>query len=159
MIVSGYLPIYKTVIKNKGLKMATRSTIWLQNEDGTVKGIYCHFDGYPSNNGKILLKHYTNKEKIEKLIALGALSKLEAKIEPENGEAHSFESPVDGVCIAYHRDRGKDLHIFELSNVDAIDKYTIEEWGYLFKDNKWYVKDFYDFADWTELTQEICDNN
>jgi len=30
--------------------MATRSNIGIVNEDGSVTGIYCHWDGYPENN-------------------------------------------------------------------------------------------------------------
>ena len=44
--------------------MGTRSTIGLEYPDGTVRGIYCHWDGYPDNNGKILVEHYTTPEKI-----------------------------------------------------------------------------------------------
>lgn len=29
--------------------MSTRSHICYENEDGSVKGVYCHYDGYPSN--------------------------------------------------------------------------------------------------------------
>ena len=48
--------------------MATRSRIGMVKDDGTVESIYCHFDGYPSNNGKILKEHYADKSKVEKLL-------------------------------------------------------------------------------------------
>jgi hypothetical protein len=38
--------------------MGTRSTIALEFADGTVEQVYCHWDGYLSNNGKILQAHY-----------------------------------------------------------------------------------------------------
>lgn len=38
--------------------MGTRSAIVLKREDGKYQGIYCHWDGYPSNNGKILFENY-----------------------------------------------------------------------------------------------------
>jgi len=34
--------------------MATRSRIAIENQDGTVTSIYCHFDGYLSGVGKLL---------------------------------------------------------------------------------------------------------
>ena len=49
--------------------MATRSKIAIEDQDGTVRSIYCHWDGYPSHHGPILLEHYTTQEKVESLIA------------------------------------------------------------------------------------------
>ena len=49
--------------------MATRSRIAIENQDGTVKSIYCHWDGYISHNGKISFENY-DREKLEKLIFL-----------------------------------------------------------------------------------------
>ena len=40
--------------------MSTNSTINIQNEDGTVDSIYCHWDGYLEFNGKLLQQHYTS---------------------------------------------------------------------------------------------------
>jgi hypothetical protein len=87
--------------------MATRSRIGIENQDGTVTSIYCHWDGGPENNGAMLKEHYSDRERVEKLIALGSLSSLSPEIDP-TGE-HSFEKPQVGVTVAYHRDRGEDL--------------------------------------------------
>lgn len=35
--------------------MATRSRIGIENQDGTVTSVYCHWDGYPENNGRICI--------------------------------------------------------------------------------------------------------
>lgn len=40
--------------------MSTRSTIAIENANGTIKKIYCHFDGSISHNGKILAEQYSN---------------------------------------------------------------------------------------------------
>ena len=40
--------------------MATRSTIALLREDGTVAKVYSHWDGYLECNGEILFKYYTH---------------------------------------------------------------------------------------------------
>lgn len=50
--------------------MSTRSTIGIK-ENGIIRSIYCHWDGYPENNGKILYEHYNSKEKVEELLRLG----------------------------------------------------------------------------------------
>ena len=85
--------------------MATRSSISIRNEDGTYTGIYAHWDGYLSNNGRILEQHYTNEEKIRQLMALGSLSSLR----PEIGERQDFNQPTSkDWCLAYGRDRGED---------------------------------------------------
>ena len=43
--------------------MATRSIIAKLDDKG-VQAIYCHNDGYLSNNGKILDQHYTDCSKL-----------------------------------------------------------------------------------------------
>lgn len=56
--------------------MSTRSRIGIRNKDNTITSIYCHWDGYPEWNGKMLLTHYTKLEDVKKLIQLGNLSTL-----------------------------------------------------------------------------------
>ena len=87
--------------------MSTRSHIGIWNEDGSLDVIYCHWDGYPSYNGAVLLRHYQDPEKIRELIALGDISSLAESVKPAEGE-HSFESPQEGVVVAYGRDRHED---------------------------------------------------
>ena len=56
--------------------MATRSTISIENSDGSINTVYCHFDGYISNNGVILQKYYNDREEVEKLVSGGGISSL-----------------------------------------------------------------------------------
>ena len=56
--------------------MSTRSMIGMEMPDKTIKAIYCHFDGYLHGVGKVLNDHYTDPDKVEKLIELGDLSVL-----------------------------------------------------------------------------------
>ena len=113
--------------------MATRSTIAVEHEDGTVSQIYCNWDGYPEYNGKILLEHYTTLEKVEELIGHGDLSTLASNINP-TGE-HS-----DG-CVFYGRDHGeddtnarkhRDVTMYRLAK-------EWQEYNYLFKSGEWYL--------------------
>lgn len=85
--------------------MSTRSRIGIENPDGSVTSIYCHFDGNPEGVGYTLLFSYASEEQVKELIALGDLSYLEARVKP-NG-SHSFKMPEAGVTVAYHRDRGE----------------------------------------------------
>ena len=56
--------------------MATRSTIALEFADGTVGQVYCHFDGYLSNNGRILEQHYSDPFKLRDIMDRGSMSQL-----------------------------------------------------------------------------------
>lgn len=84
--------------------MGTRSRIAVANADGTFTSIYCHWDGYPEHNGRILHEHYGDEAKVQSLMALGNLSSLG----PSLGEKHDFDADgTEDVCTAYGRDRGE----------------------------------------------------
>jgi hypothetical protein len=86
--------------------MATRSHIGVRNTDGTIDYIYCHYDGYPQHNGKILAEHYQNINKVRQLLDLGSLSILSEEI----GEKQDFNDRTthnEKWCLAYGRDRGE----------------------------------------------------
>lgn len=42
--------------------MSTHSYIGVIEEDGTLKYVYCHSDGYPSYLGRMLLTYYNTPE-------------------------------------------------------------------------------------------------
>ena len=78
--------------------MATRSLIGIKLKDNIVKTIYCHWDGYPEHNGKLLIDNYSTPTEIFNLMELGDLSSL-------------AESPDQ--CKAYHRDRNEPWGMVE----------------------------------------------
>jgi hypothetical protein len=94
--------------------------------------VYCHWDGYPSNMGPLLTKHYNTIEKVKELLALGDLSSLGSKVKPEPGQEHSFNKPAPDVTVAYHRDRGEPLRFSGNQS---------EEYNYVFDGNQWYLKE------------------
>jgi len=128
--------------------MGTRSLIGVMDENGFVKGIYCHWDGYPEHNGRILRDHYTTPSKILKLIALGDLSVLGSEIgrkhafsqfEVPEAERAAYEVRTENWCKAYGRDRGetctkaqKYKDIFEFIGDDRGQDYT-----YVYVNGKW----------------------
>ena len=124
--------------------MSTRSHIGIWNEDGTLDVIYCHWDGYPAHNGAVLLHHYQDLDKIRELIALGDISSLAESVKPVEGE-HTFESPQEGVVVAYGRDCHEDG--VSTKHFDEFDEYRklmrseggYIEYVYLYKvaDRKW----------------------
>lgn len=116
--------------------MATRSTIARKTDTG-IESIYCHWDGYPAYNGRILQEHYTNDEKIAELLSLGDLSSLDKDI----GEQHSFDDRPEGACTFYGRDRGE-------TGIDALQHESVDAWlgardisgceyGYLWDGKQW----------------------
>lgn len=141
--------------------MATRSRIGIENEDGTVSSVYCHWDGYPSHNGKVLIAHYSDREKLKELIDLGAISSLKENVSPIEPiediigvrmlkgfkvipkSVHTFDTPQEGVTIAYHRDRGEELQEARIDDsIEAYAESDYEEFGYVFTlYNEWKVVD------------------
>ena len=93
--------------------------------------IYCHNDGYPEHQLPILKEHYNTADKVEALLDLGDLSFLDARIAPAPGEKHSFDAPVRGVTIAYHRDRGeseKSTKARSFRTIKSLTKSAKEAW-------------------------------
>ena len=122
--------------------MATRSTIAIQNEDGTVTSVYCHWDGYPAHNGRILQEHYTDAQTVAELISLGDISSLGERISPTVGSGHTFENGEPGTTVYYGRDRGeRGVAPQKALNADSW-RYTCgQEYDYLYvaSEGAWYV--------------------
>ena len=123
--------------------MGTRSTIALEYADGTVEQVYCHWDGYLSNNGQILLKHYSDPFKLRQLMDLGDLSSLGERL----GTQHAFDKAPEGECTFYLRDRkeqGTGAKSFK-DYADYVENHQYEEYEYILRniDGKavWFVAD------------------
>ena len=119
--------------------MATRSTIAVRLEDGSVRSVYCHFDGYPDGVGAILRDHYTDPAKIERLLDIGDLSVLDVEI----GEKVDFNGRPEGQCLFYGRDRG-ETGINARTHADENEwlgyrKGNACEYGYLWNGAWWVV--------------------
>ena len=136
--------------------MATRSNIGILNEDGTITAIYCHWDGYPEGVGLTLVNHYQDEDKVRELLSLGSLSILGPIIAPPNpnGEitnarvrgiierfnptpVHTFDNPISGITVAYHRDRGEQFDQSSFASENVYNS-SCSDYNYLFKNNQWY---------------------
>lgn len=60
--------------------MSTRSLIGIQINKEEVRYVYCHWDGYPDYNGRILNESYSKKYKINDLIFKGDMSALKENV-------------------------------------------------------------------------------
>lgn len=120
--------------------MGTRSRIGVMHGDN-CKSVYCHWDGYLEHNGNILQAHY-DSARANYLVALGDLSSLGQYIQAAEGLEHSFDKPVDDVCVFYGRDRketGTDFRVDQtfaefLERADGCGA----EYYYIMKDGTWY---------------------
>lgn len=99
--------------------MSTRSAIAMTDGEN-IKGIYCHFDGYPEGVGITLKQYYSDSDKVAELINLGDISTLDEFLVPV-GTQHSFDTPEVGVTTAYGRDRGE-------SGTEARYYTTLQNW-------------------------------
>lgn len=138
--------------------MGTRSTIALEFADGTVQQVYCHWDGYLSNNGRILQEHYSDPFKLRDLIDLGDISSLR----PTVGTKHAFsqfETEMSSedydklygeMTTFYGRDRGeKNTEAKKFVDFDNYVRcHAYEEYEYILRniDGKavWFVADHSD---------------
>ncbi len=114
----------------------------MHRADGKWSRIYCHWDGYLSNNGKILFEHYTSQAQVEKLVSLGDMSSLAEKCTKPKG--HSFTSPIKGHCIYYGRDRGEQgtgPTIGDTLQAVWPEEDTWTEFTYVWRDDCWWVGD------------------
>jgi len=127
--------------------MATRSIIAKLDDKG-VQAIYCHNDGYLSNNGKILDQHYADEDKVDELIAHGDVSSLDENI----GEKINFGDIElrrnNKQCMFYARDNDEDedsVKAVTLKNETELLKHAFEkcdaEVVYMFAYGSWYVYD------------------
>lgn len=118
--------------------MSTRSRIAIQLEDGRYRSIYCHWDGYPDHNGRVLATHYTDIQTIHALLDNGDLSTLESEI----GEKHPFEDRGNGVCTFYGRDRGEAgveaIVSPDLDHLRVITDACFGDYLYLFQGGRWF---------------------
>jgi hypothetical protein len=101
--------------------MATRSLIGIKLDNEIVKTIYCHWDGYPSHTGKLLIENYSTPAAITELMELGDLSSL-------------AESPAK--CKAYHRDRNEPWGMVEPRDTDVNELGTLaNDYGVVYNED------------------------
>ena len=130
--------------------MATRSHIGVRNTDGTVDYIYCHFDGYPTHNGKILTDHYADMDKVNALMKLGDLSILG----PEIGGQQDFDDRSThnrDWCLAYGRDRNEPNTSVKNGNYNDIISDTQVDYVYIFDGDYWECFNTYDLEQHIDL--------
>lgn len=111
------------------------------------KAIFCQFDGYLSQVGKILAEHYDTTEKVDALLSLGGIQSLGEQIgsAPEGLENREDEK----YTVAFKRDLDDDSWNTEEMTLDELIDNDIDEcYVYIFGgDERWIYSGFSDLED------------
>ena len=116
--------------------MATRSMIAIEKGVDVYDSCYCHFDGYPVHNGKILKERFNTEQLVFKLIEGGDMSCLKEKLED----------------VEYYTKRGEKLHVYENLSYDKLRKAAKDvgcEYIYIFFPDE-------NFWGYTEVEDNFC---
>ena len=105
--------------------------------------VYCHWDGYPSFNGRVLREFYDTKEKVEQLINGGNISSLHTNAGWKN-------ETLPEVGPLYYTSRGESID----DNEPRVDENIVdflndgEEYAYIFNQrfNEWICYDLHDIT-------------
>jgi hypothetical protein len=124
--------------------MGTRSTIAIEFADSSVSQVYCHWDGYLDNNGRILAENYMDPFKVRELVDLGGFSSLRETV------AETAES-------AYTQ-RGEDKDVNRYMNADEyFDCSQQEEYDYIMRNVNgvatWFVRCYATDGVWATLSE------
>jgi hypothetical protein len=127
--------------------MSTRGYIAIKEND-KYKTIYHHWDSYPEYLGKLLLKHYSDINKVKEAISKGDASLWKRNINPPKNAIHNYENAYPDTSIFYHRDRKEDLNISYFHTKKSLIKNAYDcdiEYLYLFDIdiNTWLVTEPY----------------
>jgi len=111
--------------------MGTRSRIGIQLKDDSILSVYCHWDGYPSFNGRVLNEFYNTPEKVADLINGGNISSLHT-----NSGWKNETLPETGP--QYYTSRGESIKDNEPRIDSSLKSYTNknmgEEYHYVYRE-------------------------
>lgn len=109
--------------------MSTHSTIGVANRDGSIRAIYCHFDGYLKGVGTCLVLEHDSYAAAMKLIERGPLNSCFP-----GKPVQEFDGPSD-VGLT------KTFTSFD-SYLICINTWMYASYHYLFRDGDWYVSGY-----------------
>lgn len=108
--------------------MATRCYIGLEYTDGSVRYIYCHWDGYPSGTGKILQEDWNTYTKVYNMLNKGNMSYLGRSLEDTKFYCEEGDPNKEGESFKYYC---KDVNDYSTTAADYLIEYI-----YLFMQTK-----------------------
>ena len=126
--------------------MATRSRIGLQLSDDSIVSVYCHYDGYPEFNGRVLRTHYDTIEKVRELIDGGDMSCAWT-----NAGWNNETLPETGAL--YYSARGEDCPPRHDETMTEFFN-NGEEFGYIYQNGEWFC---YDTKTWSDTFAQVVE--
>jgi len=122
--------------------MGTRSTISVETSTGLINTVYCHWDGYLENNGRILNRSYTTVGQAAGLVLGGDMSSLDDNVDK----------------VSYYAEEGERKSIQVCNNFKQYcASLGMAEYDYLMRaDGVWYVK-YAGAQDFVPLADELYD--
>jgi len=123
--------------------MSTRSAIGLVNDNGSITGIYCHYDGWLQGVGATLDTYYTDMSVILKVLHIGNLNQL-------------METPDQ--CML-HSNLRATYNTPQFKNIDDFERYFgVSDYYYLFCNNTWlYRRAIIDNRQYSSVRQALAD--
>ena len=120
--------------------MATRSNIGARQENGTIKAIYCHYDGYPEGVGATLTEHYNDPAKVEALLNLGDFSSIADNIDEIESYAKRGEKDTEARTYTTQEEwmeyaQDSDCEYLYLFEKDWQDNYV---WAWYSVNHRWH---------------------
>ena len=111
--------------------MATRARIGIQNDDGTIRSVYHHWDGYPEWLGKTLRQHFGTSSEVTTLVDGGDMSSCRTNL--------GFSNESRDTAPLYYSERGETCPPKVNADFDAymLEYKAGEEYNYLFVNNEW----------------------
>jgi len=109
--------------------MGTASMIGIYNDDGSVTATYCHYDGYLSYNGQLLVQSYNTPEAAKAVANAGYISGLTADLD------HDLRAAV-------HNDEPKVYNSVK-TFLKCGDRHAGADYLYLFDGEAWFYTDTY----------------
>jgi len=125
--------------------MGTRSRIGIQLQDDSILSVYCHYDGYPEFNGRVLRDNYNTVEKVKELIDGGNMSCTWT-----NADWNNETMPEMGAL--YYTSRGESMESnaprYDDDLFEFLKKENNEEYAYIWSvNNKWVCMNMNQFND------------
>lgn len=120
--------------------MATRSAIAIETgipefESRDIHSIYCHWDGYPEHNGKLLHEVYNTYRSVLALLNAGSISSLDESFDKIEFHHRDMGRELDPFSVYKNRDefisesRGLDyLYLFNQNDVWEVYEYHTHQW-------------------------------
>ena len=129
--------------------MSTRAQIGYMSDDGKVRAIYNHADGYVMGLGRMLVENYNSHILANALIDMGNVLGVEKLLNPPSNRAHGYEPARwhKDTCVFFHRDRRDawdDNKPERYKTIEAWEAYASEAWEdymYCWMFGAWYVSE------------------